>query len=233
MIDEQQEETASLYVFGLLEAGEARAFEQLMDRDSELATLVRELRETAAQVSRGASPRVPPAHLEAKIFEEIREDRKVVPFSRPNTWLPWALAAGLALSCALLVGDRERTKKIVQELQSRDVFAQTQIATLTSKLESAPRATAIVLWDSEKQQGVLKVLDVPPTAADRDYQLWVVDPKYKQPVSAGVFGVDQSGVTKISFKPDSPVSSVKAFAVSLERKGGVPKAEGPMVLVSN
>jgi len=232
MITEQQQETASLYVFGLLETEEARAFEGLLARDTDLAALVDELQETAAEVSLAGPPRLPPPQLETQILGQIRAERKVIPFTQRQTWIPWALAAGLALSCALLVADRERTKKVVRELESRDVYAQTQIATLSSQLESAPRATAVVVWDEQKQQGVLKVLDVPPTAADRDYQLWVVDPKYKQPVSAGVFGVDKSGVTKITFKPDSPVTTVKAFAVSLERKGGVPKAEGPMVLLS-
>jgi anti-sigma-K factor RskA len=33
------------------------------------------------------------------------------------------------------------------------------------------------------------------------------------------------------FHPNRPVQTVAKFAVSLERKGGVPKAEGPMVLI--
>lgn len=113
-----------------------------------------------------------------------------------------------------------------------DAISKLQITTLTSKVSGAPNALAVAVWDSEKQTGVLRTINVPATEVDRDYQLWIVDPEYKQPVSAGVFAVDQSGTTKILFHPESKVSAATAFAVSLERKGGVPKAEGPMVLVS-
>ncbi|MBA3882110.1 MAG: hypothetical protein H0X73_05175 [Chthoniobacterales bacterium] len=55
--------------------------------------------------------------------------------------------------------------------------------------------------------------------------------KYGQPGDAGVFEVEQGRATKISFEPKARVASIDAFAVSLERKGGVPKAETRMVLV--
>ena len=60
-----------------------------------------------------------------------------------------------------------------------------------------------------------------------------MDPQYPIPVDGGVFRVDPStGVAHVTFKANRPVNSVAKFAVSLERKGGVPKAEGPMVLLS-
>lgn len=132
---------------------------------------------------------------------------------------------------AALSRERERTASEIARLQERDNLSQMQIATLTSKLADAPKATAFVIWDAEKQRGVLTTVDVPPNAADRDYQLWVVDPKYQIPVDAGVFSVKSGEATKILFKPKNPVTSADAFAISLERKGGVPKAEGPIVLV--
>lgn len=132
---------------------------------------------------------------------------------------------------AALSRERERAASEIARLQDRDNLSQMQIATLTSKLADAPKATAFVIWDAENQRGVLTTVDVPPNATDRDYQLWVVDPKYQVPVDAGVFSVKSGEATKILFKPKSPVSSADAFAVSLERKGGVPKAEGPIVLV--
>jgi anti-sigma-K factor RskA len=35
----------------------------------------------------------------------------------------------------------------------------------------------------------------------------------------------------VPFKPDQPVAHAAAFAVSLEKKGGVPKAEGTIVML--
>ena len=53
-------------------------------------------------------------------------------------------------------------------------------------------------------------------------------------VDGGVFSVDPAtGEARITFHANKPVKSVAKFAVSLERKGGVPKAEGPMVLLSH
>ncbi len=147
------------------------------------------------------------------------------------SWLPWALAACLTVACVVLAADRAQTKKQISVLEQRNAFAQLRIATLASKLQSAPDALATVVWDVEKQEGILKVSNIPANEADRDYQLWIVDPDYKQPVDAGTFHVAGDGTESIPFKPKARVGSADAFAVSLERKGGVPKAEGPMVLV--
>lgn len=231
MIDERTEELAALYALDLLESDEMPAFEARLANEPELRALVDQLRASAAALAHSVPSRNLPPHLESRIRQAVRESGppQARSFVRPS-WVPWAIAAALTVACVLLVQERGRLRRDVAKLESRDALARAQIATLSSKLASAPRATAVIIWDPEKQEGVLKAINVPANARDQDYQLWVVDPQYQQPVSAGVFGVDNSGVTKISFRPQARVKSVKAFAVSLERKGGVPKAEGPMVL---
>jgi len=90
----------------------------------------------------------------------------------------------------------------------------------------------VAVWNPEKQEGMLKVEKLPALAANQDYQLWVVDPQYPNPVDGGVFTVDpETGVANVQFKARQPVNAINAFAVTLERKGGVPKAEGPFVLL--
>jgi anti-sigma-K factor RskA len=80
---------------------------------------------------------------------------------------------------------------------------------------------------------LLTVDHLPALADDRDYQLWVIDPQYPIPVDGGVFRVDPAtGQARYSFRADKPIKTVAQFAVSLERRGGVAKAEGPMVLLS-
>lgn len=232
MIDEKTEELASLYALDLLEGTESGTFENRLRTEPELRDLVEELRNAAAAFATGAPRRLPPPELEQRIAAAVlasgqsRAPHIIV----RQSWLPWAIAAGLMATCALLATDRVRNQHRIAQLEERDIFSRTQIAMLSSKLESAPQAQAVVIWDSEKQEGVLKVVGAPVTARDRDYQLWIVDPRYKQPVDAGVFGVAEDGTTKITFHPKEKVDAVQAFAVSLERKGGVPKAEGPMVL---
>ena len=149
-----------------------------------------------------------------------------------STWLPWAIAACLALACAYLVAERAGLRARVTFLEQRDFLAQIQIASLTSQLRSAPEAKAVIVWDERKQRGLLKVTQLPPNDADRDYQLWLVDPRYQNPIDGGVFHVSHDdGTVRLGFQPRTPVRGAKGFAISLERKGGVPKAEGPIVLL--
>jgi anti-sigma-K factor RskA len=44
--------------------------------------------------------------------------------------------------------------------------------------------------------------------------------------------VGKDGVAEIVFHPKARITSAKAFAISLERKGGVPNVAGPIVLAS-
>ena len=112
-------------------------------------------------------------------------------------------------------------------------LARLKIVPLVSARGFAAPALAIVLWDPVRQEGELVVANLPPPAPDKDYQLWIMDPQYPDPVGAGVLTVGTTaGDVCILFKPDRPVAAAARFAVSLERKGGVPRAEGPIVLSS-
>jgi anti-sigma-K factor RskA len=213
-VNEQVQEQASLYVFGLLEGEEAAAFERRLESDVGLRALVDELDASAAQLALTAPVHSPPPELRSRILSEIRS-KKTIAFPRRNAWIPWAIAACLALSVCYLIADRAGLRHRIKRLEERDVFAQIQIASLSSRLDSAPNANAVVVWDSE----------------NHDYQLWLVDPRYKNPVDGGVFHVANDDTQSVSFKPASPVREAKGFAISLERKGGVTKAEGPIVLL--
>jgi anti-sigma-K factor RskA len=120
---------------------------------------------------------------------------------------------------------------LTKELQTQADLAQFKITTLASMLGNSSQALAVAVWNPARQEGVLTVQKLPQLARDQDYQLWVVDPKYQNPVNGGVFTVDADGVARFQFKPDQPITAVAAFAVTRERKGGVPKAEGPFVLL--
>jgi anti-sigma-K factor RskA len=181
-------------------------------------------------IAHSAPPRSLPAELRGRILSQVGHGHKVVAFPR-SVWIPWSLAACLALTCAYLVAESNGLRKRVARLEERDILARVQIASLSSKLADAPNANAVVVWDEKKQRGVLKVTQLPRNANDHDYQLWLVDPRYENPVDGGVFHVANDGSLSVRFHPNAPVRGAKGFAVSLERKGGVPKAEGPIVLV--
>lgn len=127
----------------------------------------------------------------------------------------------------------QQTQRQVADLRLAADIAQLKVSSLASLLGDSPEAQAIAVWNPTQQRGVLTVAKLPPLAADQDYQLWVIDPAYENPVDGGVFTVDAAtGEARLEFTVNQPVKTVAKFAVSLERKGGVPKAEGPMVLLS-
>lgn len=127
---------------------------------------------------------------------------------------------------------REQVAKLNRDLQDQAALADLKITTLASMLKNTPEALAVAVWDPKKQEGVLKFAKLPSIASNQDYQLWVVDPQYPNPVDGGILTIDpKTGAGTITFKPKQPVRSIDAFAVTRERKGGVPKAEGPFILL--
>jgi anti-sigma-K factor RskA len=367
MIDERQEELASLYALGLLEGNELASFEASLARDPALQTLVRELRAASTALAHGASSAAPPAALKTRILESVATApvtaTPTATIIRPvfRSWqlIPWAVAACLAIGGAWLaqgyfatqsevamlrdqnalvdiarqsaqqqleaeriitrrqlqdaeqalaganvqladvrnqlterdrlaaearnqladrerllrererqlaeargqvaerekqlatltqridalaresaavgreLGDaRQRITKLTEEMKTQGDLASLKITTLASMLKNSPQALAVAVWDPGRQEGVLNVQNLPALATNQDYQLWLVDPQYPNPVDGGVFSVEPaSGTARLQFKAKQPVGTVNAFAVTRERKGGVAKAQGPFVLL--
>jgi anti-sigma-K factor RskA len=124
---------------------------------------------------------------------------------------------------------------MIQDLGARltrsEDLARLRVSALASLAGNSPEAQAIAVWDPDQQAGLLSFEKIPAIADHQDYQIWVIDPAYQNPVNGGVFHVARDGAVSLAFRPDQPVTKATAFAISLERKGGVPKAEGPIVLL--
>ncbi len=265
MIDERTEEQASLYALGLLSEQEAREFERELRESEELRGFVAQLKRSADLLATSAPSVEPPPHLKQKLLDQIEQRMKIVPLKKAETlfapaWFPWAMAACLAVLCAIFFSEnksaRQRSARLRDELQelqkqtislrgetdilqnqvaefrSKDRLSQLRIAMLSSLLASSPKAVAVSVWDNEQQKGVLVVEHLASLPSDKDYQLWVIDSKYPSPVDAGVFTVDEKGAVRFQFQPKSRVNFEK-IAVTLERKGGVAKPEGKMVLLGS
>jgi anti-sigma-K factor RskA len=139
----------------------------------------------------------------------------------------------LAEARAAIADSGRRVAELSARLKDEGDLAHYKISTLASMLGNSPAALAVAVWDPAREQGVLAVSRLPAAASDKDYQLWVIDRQYPTPVSAGIFVVDPvTGEARVVFRADKPVNSVAKFAVSLERKGGAPSAQGPIVLLS-
>jgi len=235
MISEEQRDQAALYVLGLLEPHEAATFESELNANAELCDIARELREAAGGLALTAPSRTPPASLKQRVMREIAlKTEKPAPTSlqrAPFGWVPWAIAAGLIVFCGVLVFDRARLERELAETRAADPLMQTTFFTLAPSATAPADAKATVAWQSGRQSGVIRISNLPAPQPGRDYQLWAVDAAHKDPISAGVIRVDKNGLAQVRFKPVEKAEHVKAFAISLEREGGVPKKEGPILLV--
>lgn len=252
MIDERTEEEASLYALGALSPDDQHALTQRLAGDEELRELVRDLRSVAEAVAGASPALEPAAAVKARVLLEIGATKPAAREMRRGwnfPWLPWSVATACALLSAFLLwqrvslqtqsvvqagriqqlsmansvlrSQREGLQQVVQSLRDSNRLANVRIAVLNSLLGGS-KAVAVSIWDSERQSGVFVVRDLKPPPADKDYQLWVIDPQYPMPVDAGVFHVDASGNVRLEFRAKQPVRSANQFAVTLERKGGSP-----------
>jgi anti-sigma-K factor RskA len=233
MISEEQQDQAALYALGLLGTAEDAAFESELKVNAELRDLVRELREAAGDLALTTPSLQPPASLKQRIMREITT-KQVVPMPPQQRasfgWMPWAIAAGLAVFCGLLAVDRIRLERQLADTRAVDPLMQTTFVTLAPSAPAPADAKATVAWQPGRQSGVIRISNLPAPQSGKDYQLWAVDAEHKDPISAGIVRVDKNGVAQVRFKPVEKAEHVKAFAISLEREGGVPKKEGPILL---
>jgi anti-sigma-K factor RskA len=253
MIDEHRQDLAAEYALDALDAESARAFEAMLANDPELKALTDDLRETAATLASDAPKQLPPPELRERVLSRIRAEAQTSTEPAPSpvtatpappkgggNLLPWALAAGFAITTGALWMERsglqQETAGLIRDLhdlRTEDTLKKMQIATLSAQVDAYAKATAVIVWDEKNQRGVLKLANVPPPAAGKDYQLWVIDPKYPQPVSGGVVPVDQDGLSRVSFTPDQPIRKADKFAISVEPTGGVPKPTGQIVFLGD
>lgn len=234
-----QQALAELALQGIrqqLEAERLVSRRQAQDLDQQLAAAGSQLVQARAESTRLAAELAAAGAQSAALAQQLAQARARVTAGETQvatlTQKIDALAGATADLTRQLEDTRGRIAQLTADLVVERDLADYKISVLASLVKDNPQAVAVALWDPGKKQGVIKVDKLPALAANQDYQLWVIDPQYKDPVDGGVFTVDpRTGIAKVSFTAKQPVNVVNAFAVSRERKGGVPKAEGPIVLL--
>lgn len=93
-----------------------------------------------------------------------------------------------------------------------------------TKDPAAAGVSGDVVWDPATQRGFLRFVGLAPNdPAVHQYQLWIFDGGRDQryPVDGGVFNISAAGEVVIPIHAALPVLSAKAFAVTVEKPGGV------------
>jgi len=254
MIDESKQELLVAYVLDELDPTTAERVRAEIVNVQEIRDFVRQTEDAFASLAHTVPSIEAPAAIPHRILEQERRDiQQARPGHRSKiVWLTisWALAAVLAIACIVLslelrrlrikvsqVGRevvvlRQENRRItdqIEVLQQKNRLAELKIATLKAQVAAFEASSVVVVWDPNQERGVLQLDKLPPPAPGKDYQLWIIDPKISQPVSAGVISVPDSGLIRATFQPRRPVQSVSAFAISVERAGGVPEPQGQII----
>jgi anti-sigma-K factor RskA len=227
MIDEPLQEMAALHALGLLdEAGQA-ALRAAAERDPEVRALMDQMAETAAALACDAPQVAPPPAVLRELKRQLPPRRlfssaRVVAFPE---WMPYALAAGLAVLAVAQVFLISGLKKKVVAAQAEtamwrdhDNMVQMRLASLQAQDAAYANAKVMVAWDPKMHHGYIAMENMPPPPPGHDYQLWVLDPGAPAPISAGLLRMGPDGQGFVAAQPmETPGPG---FAISLEPSGG-------------
>lgn len=170
--------------------------------------------------------------------------RKVSPFFR-GAWIPWAMAAALAIVAVLLGVENKalnnelhRTSGQVADLKVESLQARQVIDVLESK--SAQRVlltasktsiepTGRVVYEASTGGLVFQASNLKLLASDKTYELWVI-PVNGKPIPAGLFRPDAAGSASVIMPPLPKGVPAKAFGVTIERAEGSEAPTAPIII---
>ena len=167
----------------------------------------------------------------ASLQQKSATDERALASLRAKEAAAESALASLQQKDAGAEGEIRRLTDLAEGYRKKSDISEMKIATLSAQVKSYASALAVVVWDAGKQEGLVKLDKLPKLPAGKDYQLWVLDPSYKQPVSAGVVAADASGFARTVFKPAQEIHGADHFAVSIEKAGGSVAPQGQIVLV--
>ena len=240
------------FVFGTLSQEEHDQVEEHLDSGCEqCAVRYREVSELSAQLGQAVPQKSPASHVKENLLKQIlgesEFDSKEV--SSKTIW-PWVSAVSIAASLLLLFWANSLRNELLQvrdELHQsqgqivrliQDSSVQKDAAFLLGLpcswlvdlkgVEPNKDAFAKVVLNPKIDFAVAYVYRMPPSPADREYQLWIeLD---GQPVSVGVFKVGQDGQALLKLQSISDPMSIQSFQVTIEPKGGLAKPSGMQYL---
>jgi len=245
-------EDFELYALGVLEGEELRGIETHVKSCTACAQKVAEARGRIAMMAFAAPPQEPSLAVRQRLLAKVRAEASSAEASSsvgteraPSRF--WNFAWGtVALALAVFaVYLWNANKSLQQELDRQEMAAKQQlalterareIATLftspqTVTVNLAPKApfttgAGRVVYNAQ-QGGLIYSGNLPPLAADKSYELWVI-PQTGDPIAAGVFSVDPNGDGNVVLPKIPAGVSAKAFAVTVEPAGGGAAPTGPM-----
>jgi len=159
-------------------------------------------------------------------------------------WLGWAFAAAACVALAIniwltrtqpdstIADNRSPTPKqeeILTPSQQRQRLLESPIQVLTAQLgkgnvKEIDNVSGDVVWSDVRQAGYVRVQGLPKNDANKEtYQLWIFDESQdpKTPIDGGTFNIEGDGEVVIPIDAHLKAVNPTAFAVTIEKPGGV------------
>jgi len=177
---------------------------------------------------------------------EVVPIRSEPPKRRAATFIPWTIAAVMALVAVLLglvnnslqhelakdnyqiaqfAADSQHAQKVLDVLTAPEA----QHVVLTAG-KAAPVPTARAVYLASRGGLILEASNMGPLPADKTYELWVIPSNGSPSIPAGIFRPDAAGNASLVL-PDLPVGvQAKAFGVTIERAEGSPTPTLPIIM---
>ncbi len=151
--------------------------------------------------------------------------------SKPSGWnvreaIAWAACAAAVLLCVNLAWKTSPLPKSPAEARSALLQSSESVLTVawSAGPSEAPEAFGgDVVWDNVLQEGYMRLIGLPVNdPAVEQYQLWIIDPgRDDEPIDGGVFDISDEGEAIVPIDAKLPVVSPAAFAITIEKPGGV------------
>jgi anti-sigma-K factor RskA len=237
------------YALDALEPEEIARLHTLLEERSELRGILAELRSTADKLPYGLPESAPPAELRQRVLDYATGRATRAPGRRPGRVRGWllglgGLAAAASVAAAIGWGQAIGLRGELAQTQSDLVRTRTELEAVRAEQEQVAQVlleaeTLAVLQGANgsgtllrtPQGEALLAARLPPLQPGRVYQLWLIQGQ-NQPVSGGVFTVDQQGQGLLSVAPTQQVSAADTFAVTDEPgPDGSPKATTPILII--
>jgi anti-sigma-K factor RskA len=237
MTHEEIQDLAAMNSVGALTPEEAVELRRHLATCSDCRRIADELDESAALVALSVDPVAPPPIVKQNILRSL--ERRP---SRPAAF-QWWMTAAAAVFLGMWVWSTVQLRQMREEndqLRLQQTRLSATLASLSAShviqlagQEIAPRASANVFLDPAQRRAFVFMHGLPPNTQDKSYQLWIIRADQVKPQSAGVFSVDATGSASLVVQ-NLPVDTlIKALAVTLEPRGGVPAPTGQKYLVGS
>nr|WP_314628948.1 anti-sigma factor [uncultured Noviherbaspirillum sp.] len=209
---------AAEYVLGTLRNGARRRFDALQVQHAVIRRAVDEWQDRLHPLAEFAAPAAP----RPEVWDNISRQ---VGLKQPSgvSWLQ-RLGNNLGFWRGLSLASTTLAALLVVVLLTRQFGIDTSPSFVAMLADDKSQPVAVVTGNPRTHSLTVKLVAPQTVAADRSLELWAV-PKEGNPRSLGLLAAD--GSITLALPANATPESVPLLAVTLEPKGGSPKADGP------